>query len=66
LRFPCGGNRKQNWFPAKSLSLVAPRNVLAKLRVRLGEYEQLTQEERFHYVAEMLETELAAGLPKRR
>lgn len=37
-------------------------DVIAKLRVRLGEYEQLTQEERFHYVAEMLETELAAGL----
>ncbi|MEO7862189.1 MAG: hypothetical protein ABIU05_17520, partial [Nitrospirales bacterium] len=36
--------------------------VLSKLRVRIGDYEQLSQEERYHYIAEVLETEVAAGL----
>ncbi len=37
-------------------------DVIAKLRVRLGEYEQLAQDERYHYVAELMESETAAGL----
>jgi len=35
---------------------------IAKLRVRLREYEKLVQDDRFHYIAELLEGELAAGL----
>lgn len=37
-------------------------DVIAKLRVRLGEYERLTQDERYHYVAELVESETATGL----
>lgn len=37
-------------------------DAIAKLRIRLGEYERLMQDERYHYVAELLEAELAAGL----
>ena len=37
-------------------------DIIAKLRVRLGEYEQLSQEERLYYVAELIEAETAAGL----
>lgn len=36
--------------------------LIAKLRVRLGEYEQMSQDDRFNYVAELLEAELAAGI----
>ena len=35
---------------------------IAKLRIRVGDYEKLPQEERFHYIAELLEGESAAGL----
>jgi hypothetical protein len=35
---------------------------LGRLRIRLGEYEQLAQEDRYHHVAELLEADLAAGL----
>lgn len=37
-------------------------DAIAKLRVRLGEYERLAQDERYYYVAEILESETAAGL----
>ena len=36
--------------------------IFAKLRVRLGEYEQLTEVERLHYIAELLEGEVASGM----
>ena len=35
---------------------------VAKLRIRLGEYEQLSQAERFYYIASQLERETAAGI----
>lgn len=35
---------------------------IAKLRVRIGEYEQLSNDDRFHYVAELLEGEVGAGI----
>lgn len=37
-------------------------DVIAKLRVRLGEYERLSKEERYYYVAELMESETSAGL----
>jgi len=37
-------------------------DTIARLRVRLGEYEQLSPEERLYYVAELIESETAAGL----
>ncbi|MDR4481955.1 MAG: hypothetical protein R3B95_01640 [Nitrospirales bacterium] len=33
-----------------------------RLRIRIGDYEQLTEAERHHYIAELLETDVAAGL----
>lgn len=33
-----------------------------KLRIRLGEYEQLSQDDRYHYVAELLEADVAASV----
>ena len=35
---------------------------IARLRVRIGEYEQLVDEERYYYIAELLEGELGAGI----
>ncbi len=37
-------------------------DIIAKLRVRLGEYERLSNDERYYYVAELLESETSAGL----
>jgi hypothetical protein len=35
---------------------------VGRLRIRLGEYEQLAQEDRCHYVAASLEADIAAGM----
>jgi hypothetical protein len=37
-------------------------DVIGKLRVRVGEYETLGQDEKYHYIAQLLESEVAAGL----
>ncbi len=37
-------------------------DAIAKLRVRIGDYERLSLDDRFHYVAELLEGEVGAGL----
>jgi hypothetical protein len=46
----------------KNDSTILRKEIIGKLRIRIGEYELLTQEERYHYIAELLEAEVSAGL----